>query len=123
MTRKALVIDDDDHMRELLETLLDLAGFEVDLAADGIDVLRLRERYDVILLDLKMPVFDGERLTDYWQMTDPDVLRRVIVLSGFSRAARGKHLPTFATIQKPFDHAELLRLVEACVADPKETES
>jgi len=121
MSRKALVIDDDEHIRELLKTLLEMAGFEVDLASDGIDVLSLRERYDVILLDLKMPVFDGERLTDYWQITDPDVLRRVIVLSGYSRASRGKDLPTFATIHKPFDHAELLRLVEACVAEPKET--
>ena len=120
--RKALVVDDDVHIRELLQTLLELVGFEVHLAADGIDVLSLHERYDVILLDLKMPVFDGERLTDYWQMTDPDALQRVIVLSGYSRVARAKQLPTFATIEKPFDHAELLRLVDACLAQQRSAE-
>lgn len=78
--------------------------------------VELQRDYDVILLDLNMPVFDGERLTDYWKLTRPDVLDRVIVLSSYARRFDALRLPTFAAIGKPFDHHELLRLVDACVA-------
>lgn len=75
----------------------------------------LGENYDVIPLDLNMPVFDGERLADYWSLTDPERLERTIVLSGYSRFARGRHIPAFATVQKPFDMEELVDVVEKCV--------
>lgn len=112
---RALVIDDDPHIRELLRTILESEGFAVTVLRDGIDALELESAYDVILLDMRMPVFDGERLTDYWQMTRPELLRRVIVLSGYSRYAPHK-LPSsvFATIEKPFDINELIRVVRAC---------
>ena len=112
--KTVLIIDDSGDIREVLQTLLEASGFQVDTLSDGIQALELEKRYDVILLDLKMPVFDGERLTDYWQLTDPTVLNRVIVLSGYSGFTSGRKLPTFATIQKPFDHQELLRIVTAC---------
>jgi len=113
--KTALIIDDDNDIREILQLLLESAGFAVDTLGDGIDALRLTRSYDVILLDLKMPVFDGASLTDYWQLTQPDILRRVIVLSGYSRFTSGPVLPTFATIAKPFDYTKLLQLVDDCV--------
>ncbi len=112
--KTVLIIDDSGDIREVLQAVLESAGFQVDTLSDGIQALELKKRYDVILLDLKMPVFDGERLTDYWQLTDPTILNRVIVLSGYSRFTEGRKLPTFATIQKPFEHEELLRIVTAC---------
>lgn len=115
LPKKALVIDDDDDVRELLKVLLEWQGFQVDVMSDGIGAVDLAKPYDVILLDLNMPIFDGERLADYWQLTDPAILDRVIVLSGYSRFMRGRQLPTFAMLSKPFDHQELLRVVDACV--------
>jgi DNA-binding NtrC family response regulator len=113
--KRALVIDDDDHIRELLQALLETAGFEVELMRDGIDAVDLREREcAVILLDMKMPIFDGERLTDYWKLTNPSVLRRVILLTGYSRLSSDRDFGTFAVIQKPFDYRELLTVVEEC---------
>ena len=114
MTR-LLVIDDDDDIRALVTVLFEARGYEVDALADGIDAVTLQKDYDVILLDLNMPVFDGERLTDYWSLTDPSVLARVIVLSGYSRFARGRELPAFAVVRKPFEPEELARVVEECV--------
>lgn len=111
----ALVIDDDADMRALLSTVLESADFLVETFEDGIAALELKKHYDVILLDLNMPVFDGEQLTGYWVLTDPQVLQRVIVLSGYSAYTRGRELPaTFATLPKPFDYRELLRVVEEC---------
>jgi CheY-like chemotaxis protein len=110
----ALVVDDDDHIRELLQTLLETAGFEVDTVSDGIDAVELKRDYRVILLDVKMPIFDAARLTDYWKLTDPTILRRVILLSGYTRLASDREFGTFANIAKPFDYQDLLRTVEAC---------
>ena len=117
MTDKtALVIDDDGDIREVLRVMLESAGFAVDALSDGIDAVRLTKPYDVILLDLQMPVFDGHRLTDYWQLTDPDILRRVIVLSGFSRLTTDQERSTFARVEKPFDYQTLMAVVDKCIA-------
>jgi two-component system OmpR family response regulator len=114
-SKRALVIDDDDHIRELLQTLLETAGFTVYLMRDGIDAVDLKEdAHHVILLDMKMPIFDGARLTDYWKLTNPSVLRRVILLSGYSRLSSDRDFGTFAVIEKPFEYRELLTVVDAC---------
>jgi DNA-binding response OmpR family regulator len=114
-TKRALVVDDDDHIRELLQVLLETAGFEVDTLRDGIEAVELKKDYHVILLDMKMPIFDAGRLTDYWKMTDPSILNRVILLTGYSRLASDRDLGTFANIAKPFDYRELLATVNACI--------
>lgn len=112
--KKALIIDDDRDLVEILTFLLETRGFEVHAVSDGIDALEVDEQYALILLDLNMPVFDGERLADYWLLTRPEVLQRVIVLSGYSRFTRGREIPAFARIPKPFHPEELLRVVDAC---------
>lgn len=113
---KLLIIDDDADIREVVTLVFEDRGFEVEALTDGIDAVKLTKDYDVILLDLNMPVFDGERLADYWSLTDPEMLRRVIVLSGYSRFARGRPIPAFATVRKPFDTEDLVEVVQRCVA-------
>ena len=62
LKRTALVVDDDPFISELLRVILENNKFDVDVASDGIHAVELTRRYDVILLDLNMPVFDGERM-------------------------------------------------------------
>ena len=110
-----LIIDDDADIREIVTVLFEHHGWEVDALGDGIDALELEKSYDVILLDLNMPVFDGERLTDYWSVTAPEILRRVVVLSGYSRFTQGRSLEAFATVQKPFEPDSLLAVATRCL--------
>ena len=114
--KRALIIDDDDDIRELLEAFLETSGFEVDSLRDGIDAVELKKDYQVILLDMKMPIFDGARLIDYWKLTRPEILSRVILLSGYSRLSSDRDFGTFAVVEKPFDYRELLATVQACFA-------
>ena len=61
MTRKrVLIADDNEHNRDLARQVL-IEGFDVTLAADGGEALALARasRHDLILLDLSMPVLDG----------------------------------------------------------------
>jgi carbon storage regulator CsrA len=60
---RALVVEDDDNERELLAAYLRMSGFDVDTAADGLQAMvRLTQSPpDVVLLDMRMPRFDGKR--------------------------------------------------------------
>lgn len=61
---RALVVEDDPSESELLAGYLRLSGFEVDTAMDGLQAmvhLAKHERPDVVLLDMKMPRFDGSK--------------------------------------------------------------
>ena len=59
--RRVLVIDDDRAVRSLLRRALSLDGFDVDVASDGLEGLRvaLERRHDAIVLDYQMPGLDG----------------------------------------------------------------
>jgi carbon storage regulator CsrA len=61
--RRALVVEDNDNERELLAGYLRVSGFDVDTAADGLQAMvRLTQKApDVVLLDMRMPRFDGRK--------------------------------------------------------------
>jgi len=59
--KRILVVDDEESIRELYRADLAEEGYEVDLAADGLQALRRLEvfRPDLVTLDVKMPGIDG----------------------------------------------------------------
>jgi DNA-binding NtrC family response regulator len=83
---KVLVIDDEQGIRSLLDTLLSRKGYDVVLAESGQKGLECfrRERPDVIVLDLKMPEMDG--LTVLQQIRSLDPRTPVIILTGAGTA-------------------------------------
>jgi DNA-binding response OmpR family regulator len=58
---KILIIDDDEDTNNLFKGYLERNGFKVDAYTDPLDALChfKKDRYDLILLDLKMPLLDG----------------------------------------------------------------
>jgi len=56
-----LVVDDELGIRTLLSEVLNIAGFQVTMAADGLDALNLirKNKFDLILLDVNLPKVDG----------------------------------------------------------------
>lgn len=62
MATSVLVVEDDKHIRELLQLYLEKEGYAVTVAADGGQGLaKFRAIHpDLVLLDLMMPVMDGE---------------------------------------------------------------
>jgi DNA-binding NtrC family response regulator len=79
---KILVIDDEQGIRDLLDTLLSRKGYDVVLAESGRKGLELirRERPDVVVLDLKMPGMDGLAVLQQVHSFDPTL--PVIILTG-----------------------------------------
>lgn len=56
-----LVVDDDDLNRRMMKVLLGYEGYDVDLAANGMEALDAvkYQRYDIVFMDLQMPIMDG----------------------------------------------------------------
>jgi two-component system, cell cycle sensor histidine kinase and response regulator CckA len=104
----ALVVDDEEHVRNLVMKILTMLGFSVITAVDGLDALEKfrgeSERLSVVLLDLTMPRMDGEQA--FLEMNRINAGVPVILMSGFSEKLT---LDRFATtkpagfLAKPFD--------------------
>lgn len=116
---RVLIVDDDRAIRALVQILVERQGFSVDTAADGNDAYALLgvTAYHAVLLDLMMPNLNGFDLIEQLRREQPAILRRVIVLTAFSR---GGLVPTIdgvhRVVRKPFDLDELIAVVHDCVA-------
>jgi CheY-like chemotaxis protein len=83
--RPGVLVADDDHLvRTLARLVLERDGFDVWLAANGREAIRLyrtyRNRIAVVLLDVHMPVLDGPATLDALRRLHPEVL--VCLMSG-----------------------------------------
>lgn len=109
-----LVVDDDADLRELVALTLVDAGVDVDEAANGREALIAveRRRPNLVLLDLMMPVMDGETFNDELRKraSPPPV---VVMTAADSAAARASDLGAVGWLAKPFDIDELVEVVRA----------
>src|ERR1035438_4112585 len=62
MKKRILVVEDEDKLRRVLELQLVSAGFDVDKAASAEEGIKVVDRADLVLTDLKLPNMDGLQL-------------------------------------------------------------
>ena len=84
-----LVIDDEESMREFLEILLTREGYQVTLAANGLEALKTaqKSRFDLVITDLKLPGMDGIEITRKLKEQFPDTEVMVITAFGSTGSA------------------------------------
>lgn len=118
MGHKLLVVDDDDAIRVMVTKILERVGYSVSSARDGQEAIEKLEEapFDGMLLDLMMPRVDGFGVIEYLKAARPEFLRRVVVMTAFTGAARDRVDPSCALLPKPFDVDELVDLVQKSVA-------
>ncbi|MFM8372894.1 MAG: response regulator, partial [Bacteroidota bacterium] len=79
---KILIVDDETPIRRTLRDILEFEGYEVDEAVDGLDCVAKvqKEKYDVVITDIKMPKMDGIEALERLQILSPET--PVIMVSG-----------------------------------------
>jgi len=120
-----LIIDDEAAIRESLQTLLELEGYDVGVAASGEEGLaRLGDRpFDLVLLDLALPDRNGIDLLPEIRAIDPQL--SIIMITAYGTvedAVRAMQSGATNFLQKPWDNEKLLADVRAAVARRKAEE-
>ena len=114
-----LIVDDEAEIRESLETLLAMEGFDVHTAVSGEDGLaQIGERpFDLVLLDLALPGRDGMDILSEIHAHDPRL--PVIMITAYGtveNAVRAMQSGAANFVQKPWDNEKLLADIRAAVA-------
>ena len=115
-----LVVDDEHGIRDLLSEILNDEGHAVELAENAAQAraARLRERPDLVLLDIWMPDTDGVTLLKEWASTGL-LTMPVIMMSGHATietAVEATKIGAMAFLEKPVTLQKLLKAVEQGLA-------
>lgn len=111
-----LVVDDEELVRRSAKRVLETLGYEVVLASNGQDAIHLLkkriERLLLVILDLEMPIMDGEET--FFQLKELDSKIPVLISTGYTREGKAEDLLAAGAhgfIQKPFDAQSLASAV------------
>jgi CheY-like chemotaxis protein len=125
-SRRILVVDDEYAIRLLLKSFLEGHDYEVLLAEDGENALRIFEEFlpEVVITDIMMPVESGLSLVSRIRDRNPSI--KVIYLSAWlDETDTEKRLneelnnyPDYKLIKKPFDLDALLKVIEDLSSPP-----
>ena len=108
-----LIAEDEKPISNLIKKLLCGAGYACTVAEDGQKAADLIEKnnYDLILLDIMLPVIDGYELMDYIASLDLSAIF-VTAKSSLDDRVKGIRMGAYDYITKPFEPEELLARVE-----------
>jgi CheY-like chemotaxis protein len=115
--RKILIVDDDEAIQTVMQTVLEGEGYEVVCASSGSEamdlLLRQGIKVDLIFLDLYMPGMSGLQFADSLRSQTPETQNRIpiVVTSATSKATEREIALTFdGFLQKPFSLEKLLNI-------------
>ena len=126
MSKRILVIDDEEAVRESFTLALGDAGLEVDTAESGEKGLQMKKdaEYDLIFLDLKMPGMNGVETLRQIRKTDKKV--PIYIFTAFHKEffeelkiAR-KEMLSFEILKKPIGTDLIVMLTKLILGQPKE---
>jgi two-component system cell cycle sensor histidine kinase/response regulator CckA len=118
--KSILLVEDEDMLRGLIRELLEIKGYTVIEASQGVEALEMMRSadrpIDLVLTDVVMPQMSGSELVESLKEDFPGV--KVIFMSGYTganNAAVHKNLgmPGVAFLQKPFRLNALIGMVES----------
>ena len=120
-TETLLIVEDEPSLRELVVRILELCGYHIYEAKNGVEALRVWEQHkdeiDLLLTDMVMPEgVSGRQLAERLQKEDPAL--KVIYTSGYSPGMAGKDialLEGFNFLAKPYPPSRLAQVVRECL--------
>jgi DNA-binding response OmpR family regulator len=119
--RRVLIVEDEKTTADIIAFNLQASGHETECALDGDEAIRaiVRQRPDLIILDILMPGVSGWEVLDLLPGDQEMASIPVIILSGRDTSrdiATGWAFEISAYVTKPFEMRELLALVDRVLA-------
>jgi len=109
-----LVVEDEHKIADIVRAYLEREGYEVKLAATGGDALRLlKDRFDLIVLDLMLPDMQGEDICRFVRENSDVPVIMLTAKSGEDERIRGLGIGADDYVVKPFSPRELVARVKA----------
>jgi DNA-binding NtrC family response regulator len=110
-----LVVDDEEVMRDVLQTLLTQAGYDVTLAENGPEGLALVRRtgFDAAIVDVMLPEMGGLEVLEELKKVDPELI--VLMITAYASvetAITAMKKGAFDYVTKPFKHEEVLHILK-----------
>ena len=115
MSRKILLIEDEQKLRRIIKLVLSEEGYEVQTAADGQAGITAWQQWnpDLVITDLKMKPIDGFQVLTYGQENNPHI--PCVILTAFGtveRAVDAMKNGAYDFLTKPVDHSMLLEIID-----------
>jgi len=114
-----LVVEDEEPVRKLVQQVLELHGYDVEVVGTGAEALQRGRSFDLVLTDMIMPGgISGRDLATRLRTTKPDL--KFVYMSGYTRelAEHSSELREGTNfLQKPFGPTQLLSCVRTCLDD------
>ncbi len=122
VTKRVLVVDDEEIVRESYKLALTDAGYDVCTVSNGRDAIRAcrSHHFDVMLADIRMPDMDGLEVSRVITREFPNV--RVVMITGYPSpeyAARARRLGCVDFVEKPVGPDRLSAVTAAALAHPR----
>ncbi|MCL4305127.1 response regulator [bacterium] len=119
---RILVVDDDPNIRQMLRSMLEREGYEVDVASNGLECMRRFEAApaDLVITDIIMPEQEGIETIRRLRAEYPE--SRIIAISGGGRIGPSDYLSmakligAVSTLSKPFDRKDLLEAIRGALS-------
>jgi DNA-binding response OmpR family regulator len=117
--KPVLVVDDDPEIREMIATVLEQDGYNVDTASNGAEALSKANEHQpgAIILDAMMPVMDGWEFLARWHDRPAEQRAPVLVVTSTRDWRTALDLGAQAYLSKPFD-LDTLETTLAGMLDP-----
>ena len=118
LDRRVLIAESDALTRDVFVSALAEAGFRVDVASDGFEAIGRLEAcdYDAVVVDLHLPRTDGMSVLHFISDRQPELLRRVVLVTGLALPEIGTLYAICATLPKPISPKRLLEVIGTCVS-------
>jgi len=121
---KILIVDDEESIRDGCQQILTRKGYQVETTGHALQGLEmaLRNIYDVILLDVRMPEMDGLQMLKKLK-SENNITAKIIIITGFGSialAVEAMRQGAFNFLSKPYSAGELREAVEEALAQDEE---
>ena len=117
---RILIVDDEDSLREILRIELSRSGYETASAPDGEQAVSIlgKNKFDLILLDIKLPKMDGIAVLKYAHQKYPKT--KIIMMTGFGdlkNAMESKEHGAIDFITKPFNINDVVGTIKTVLSE------